>query len=80
MVCSRLGRKGCGHTTKLRRRTSECTCGTCTPCMTCQLTSYFAAAVPLEVPLPSMQGNYDVHLVEGWQVFFVRQTLIIPPS
>ncbi len=33
-----------------------------------------------EVPLPSMQGSYEVHLVgEGWQVFFVRQAPTIPP-
>jgi hypothetical protein len=34
-----------------------------------------------EVPMPSMQDSSEVHLVmEGWQVFFVRQTSIIPPS
>jgi hypothetical protein len=34
-----------------------------------------------EVPMPSMQGSYKVHLVEKWwQVFFVRQMSIIPPS
>ena len=34
-----------------------------------------------EVPMPSLQGFSEVHLVdEGWQVFFVRQTSTIPPS
>jgi hypothetical protein len=28
-----------------------------------------------EVPMPTMQGSYEVHMVEeGWQVFVVRQT------
>jgi hypothetical protein len=36
---------------------------------------------PWEVPLPSMQGSSDVHLVEErWEVFFIRQTSTIPPS
>ena len=34
-----------------------------------------------EVPMPSMQGRSEVHLVaEGWQVFIVQQTSAIPPS
>ena len=34
-----------------------------------------------EVPMPNMQGSYEVHMVEeGWQVSVVRQTSSIPPS
>jgi hypothetical protein len=45
MNWSVCGRKGYGHMTELRRKTSRCTFGTSTPCMTSWHIGYSAPGV-----------------------------------
>jgi hypothetical protein len=68
-----LGRKGYGHTNKLRRQTSKCMFCTSTPCMNTRRMGYSTPGVFMLSSHAQFARKLLGHLVEeGWKIFVTR--------